>query len=318
MKLVVMIPAYNEKETIGRVIKEIPRKIQGIDSVEILVINDGSTDGTVEVAREAGADKILSHKANLGLGVAFRDGIEYALNMGADIIVNIDADKQYNAKEIPKLIIPIVENRADIVLGWRDTSNLEFMPFSKKMGNKVATWVTRRISGLSIRDSQTGFRAFSQEASLRMNLSGRYTYVQEILIQAKNKDLRIEEVPVEFKERKGDSRLIYSLFSYAKEAGGIIIKSYRDYAPLKVFSYIGTVFIIVGTIFASRVLIHFLKTGMVSGRIPSAVLASMLITLGFLIFVLGLLADMLKTHRELQEEILYNLKKLKIEKRKKR
>ncbi|TET72250.1 MAG: glycosyltransferase family 2 protein [Candidatus Aminicenantes bacterium] len=316
MRLVVMIPAYNEEETIASVIKEIPRKIQRIDSVEVLVINDGSTDRTVEVAREAGADKILSHKANLGLGVTFRDGIEYALNMGADIIVNIDADEQYNAKEIPKLIIPIVENKADIVLGWRDTSNLEFVPFSKKMGNKVATWVTRRISGLSIRDSQTGFRAFSQEASLRMNLSGRYTYVQETLICAKNKDLRIEEVPVEFKERKGNSRLIYSLSSYAKEAGGIIIKSYRDYAPLKVFSYIGTVFIIVGIIFALRVLIHFLKTGMVSGRIPSAVLASMLIILGFLIFVLGLLADMLKTHRELQEEILYNLKKLKIEKKK--
>jgi len=316
MRLVVMIPAYNEEETIASVIKEIPRKIQRIDSVEVLVINDGSTDRTVEVAREAGADKILSHKANLGLGVAFRDGIECALNMGADIIVNIDADEQYNAKEIPKLIIPIVENRVDIVLGRRDIANLEFVPFSKKMGNKVATWVTRRISGLSIRDSQTGFRAFSQEASLRMNLSGRYTYVQETLICAKNKNLRIEEVPVEFKERKGNSRLIYSLSSYAKGAGGIIIKSYRDYAPLKVFSYIGTVFIIVGIIFALRVLIHFLKTGMVSGRIPSAVLASMLIILGFLIFVLGLLADMLKTHRELQEEILYNLKKVKIEKKK--
>jgi len=317
MRLVVMIPAYNEEKTIGNVIEEIPRKIQGIDSIQVLVINDGSTDKTIEIAREAGADEILSHKANLGLGVAFRDGIERALKMGADIVVNIDADGQYNGKEIPKLIVPIVENRADIVLGWRDTSNLEFVPFSKKMGNKIATWVTRRVSGLSIRDSQTGFRAFSQEAALRMNLSGRYTYVQETLIQAKDKGLRVEEVPVEFKERKGNSRLIYSLSSYAKEAGGIIIKSYRDRAPLKVFSYIGTVFIIAGIIFALRVLVHFFETGMVSGRIGSIVLASMLITLGFLVFVLGLLADMFKTHRELQEEILYKLKKMEIEKEKK-
>jgi len=317
MRLVIMIPAYNEEETIASVIKEIPRKIEALDSVQVLVINDGSTDRTVEVAREAGADEILSHRTNLGLGVAFRDGLERALKMGADIIVNIDADRQYNAKEIPKLIVPIVENRADVVLGWRDTSNLEFIPFSKKIGNKIATWVTRRVSGLSIRDSQTGFRAFSQEAALRMNLSGGYTHVQETLIQAKNKGLKIEEVPVEFKERKGDSRLIYSLSSYAKEAGGIIIKSYRDYAPLKVFSYMGTVFTIVGVIFAVRVLVHFLKTGMVSGRMGSVVVASMLITLGFLIFVLGLLADMFKTHRELQEEILYKLKKMEIEEDKK-
>jgi len=317
MRLIVMIPAYNEEETIASVIKKVPRKIQGIDSIQVLVINDGSTDKTVEVAREAGADHIMSHKTNLGLGVAFRDGINQALNMGANVIVNIDADGQYNAREIPKLIVPIVESKADIVLGWRNTSNLEFVSISKKMGNKIATWVTRKASGLPIRDSQTGCRAFSQEAALRMNLSGRYTYVQETLIQAKDKGLRVEEVPVEFKERKGNSRLIYSLSSYAKEAGGIIIKSYRDRAPLKVFSYIGTVFIIAGIIFALRVLVHFFETGMVSGRIGSIVLASMLITLGFLVFVLGLLADMFKTHRELQEEILYKLKKMEIEKEKK-
>ncbi len=309
MRLIVMIPAHNEEETIGNTIEEIPRKIQGIDSVQVLVINDGSTDKTIEVAREAGADEILSHRTNLGLGLAFRDGLERALKMGADIIVNIDADGQYDAREIPKLIKPILEKRAEIVLGWRDISNLDFVPFSKKIGNRMTTWIIRKACNLSIKDSQTGFRAFSQEAALRMNLSGEYTYVHETLIQAKSKGLRVGEVPVQFRERKGDSRLISSLPSYVKEAGGIIIKTYRDYAPLKTFSYLGTVFIIIGVIFALRVLVHFLETGMVSGRIPSAVLSSMLIILGFLIFVLGLLADMFKTHRGLQEEILYKLKK---------
>jgi len=311
-----MIPAHNEDETISKVIEEIPRRIQGIDSVQVLVIDDGSTDRTVGVAREAGADEILSHRTNLGLGVAFRDGLECALKLGADIVVNIDADGQYNTKEIPKLIRPILEKRAEIVLGWRDISNLDFVPFSKKIGNWITTWIIRKACNLSIKDSQTGFRAFSQEAALRMNLSGGYTYVHETLIQAKSKGLRVGEVPVQFRERKGDSRLISGLASYVKEAGGIIIKTYRDYAPLRVFSYIGTVFFIVGIIFALRVLIHFFKTGVVSGRMASATLASMLITLGFLIFVLGLLADMFKTHRELQEEILYKLKKMEIDKEK--
>lgn len=312
-----MIPTYNEEETIASVIKEIPGKIPSINSIQVLVINDGSTDRTAEVAREAGADEILSHRTNLGLGVAFRDGLERALKMGADIIVNMDADGQYNAKEIPKLIKPILEKRTEIVLGWRDISNLDFVSFSKKIGNRITTWIIRKACNLSIKDSQTGFRAFSQEAALRMNLSGEYTYVHETLIQAKSKHLRIDEVPIQFRQRKGDSRLISSLPSYVKEAGGIIIKTYRDYAPLKTFLYLGTVFIIIGVIFALRVLVHFLETGMVSGRIPSTVLSSMLIILGFLIFVLGLLADMFKTHRELQEEILYKLKKMEIEEDKK-
>lgn len=312
MKLIVMIPAYNEEETIGKVIKEIPRKIQRIDSVRVLVINDGSDDRTVEVAREAGADEVLSHRTNSGLGVVFRDGLEHALRMGADIIVNIDADGQYNAREIPKLIRPILEKRAEIVLGWRDISSLSFVPFGKKAGNRVATWVIRKVCSLPVRDSQTGFRAFSQEAALRLNLSGEYTYVHETLIQAKIKHLKVGEVPVQFRERKGDSRLISSLPSYGKEAAGIIMKTYRDYAPLKIFSYLGGVFVIIGVIFALRVLVHFSKTGAVSGRVPSTVLSSMLIILGFLIFVLGLLADMFKTHRNLQEEILYKLKKMEI------
>ena len=309
MKIIITIPAYNEEETIGKVINEIPRRIDGIDRIEVLVINDGSIDNTVEVARKAGADKIISHKKNLGLGISFRDGLEEALKMGADIIVNIDADFQYNAKEIPELIEPIINGKADMVLGDRQINTLDHMPIGKKLGNKLATWVTRQVTGLPIRDAQTGFRAFSREAALRMNLTGNYTYVQETLIQAANKNLTVEQIPIEFRRREGESRLISSLFGYAKSAGNTIIRSYRDYHPFRVFTAIGGAIILIGLIFGFRVLIHYFATGMVTPYLPSAVLATVLIVVGLQVIVLGLLADTLKTQRMLEEEILYRLKK---------
>ena len=169
IKLVIMIPAYNEAKSICKVIMEIPRKINGIDLVTILVINDGSTDNTLEEAKRAGADKIISHKRNLGLGISFRDGLEEALSMGADIIANTDADFQYNGAEIPRLIEPILNGVADIVIGDRQINTLDQMPAGKVIGNKIATWVTRRVIKLPIRDAQTGFQAFSREAAQRMN-----------------------------------------------------------------------------------------------------------------------------------------------------
>ena len=315
MKLVVMIPAYNEEKTIGKVIREIPRTIDGFDKVEVLVVNDGSSDNTVEEARKAGADYIVSHKINLGLAKAFKTGLETALKLGADVIVNIDADGQYNAKEIPKLVKPILEGKADIVIGDRQIDKLDHMPKAKKIGNKIATWVTRKLSGLPIRDAQSGFRAFSREAALRMNLLGDYTYVQETIIQAANKNLKIEWVPIEFRKREGKSRLIPNIWSYAKRAGATIIRTYRDYHSLKVFLSIGLVFLLVGIVFGVRVLVHYFKTGMVTPYLPSAVLSVVLIVVGTLSIILGLIADMLKMQRLLQEEILYRLKKMEIESR---
>lgn len=306
-KLVIMIPAYNEEKSIGRVIKEIPREIEGLDKIEILVINDGSTDSSGNIAENAGA-KVFSHKTNLGLGVTFRDGLEKALEMDADIIVNIDADFQYDPKEIPKLIEPVINERADIVLGDRQIDKLKHMPPSKKCGNKIATWLVRRITGLPIRDAQTGFRAFSRDAALRMNLRGDYTYVQETLIQAANKNLKIEQIPVEFREREGESRLITNIFSYAKYAGLNIIKSYRDYRPLEVFTAIGGTIILIGLIFGVRVVVDFLNFGRVA-HLPSAILTTMLVVTGLLVITFGLLADMLKTQRIFLEDIYYRLKK---------
>ena len=308
MKLVVMIPAFNEEKSIGGVIREIPRKMKGVKKVEILVINDGSTDRTVEVAKEAGADNVVSNKKNMGLAKTFRNGLDNALKMHADIIVNIDADGQYNAQEIPRLIEPVMKGEADMVLGWRDVLNLDHMPLQKKIGNKVATFVTRMISGMPIIDAQTGFRAFSRECAMKMNLKGICTYVQETIFQAKYKDLKIVQVPVEFRKRDGDSRLISNIFKYAKNAGSTIVKTYRDYEPFKVFLSIGGVIGLAGFGFGFRVLIHFLKTGLVTPYVPSAILGSMLMMIGFQIVIFGLLADMIKNNRESLDEIIYRVK----------
>jgi len=309
VKLIVMIPAYNEEKSIADVIAEIPREIEGISSVVVLVIDDGSTDGTVREAERAGADKIVGHGSNKGLGATFKDGLDAALDMGADVVVNIDADGQYNATEIPRLIQPILEDKADFVLGWRDIDKLAFMPRGKRIGNKTATWVTRRFCHLPIKDAQSGFRAFSRETAMKLNLSGRYTYVQETLIQASYKGLRIEQVPIEFRARKGQSRLISNIGSYARRAGVTIISTYWNYNPLVIFGLISGMLEVAGLAFAIRVLVHFIQVGHVAPLVPSAILASLLIVAGLVTFVLGILADTSKNQRMLQEEILYRLKK---------
>jgi len=309
MKLIVTIPAYNEEDTIRKVIEEIPRSIPGIESVRILVIDDGSSDSTAETARNAGADSILTHTQNMGLARTFRDGLNKALEMGADIIVNTDADFQYNGSEIPRLIAPILEGNADIVLGDRQINSLDHMPRGNLWGNKIATQVIRWTTHLPIRDAQTGFRAFSREAALRMNLTGDYTYTQETIIQAANKNLKIEQIPVEFRRREGKSRLISSIFLYARSAGVTIFRSFGAYHPFIVFSTIGILCILFGLIIGFRVIIHFFSTGMVTPYLPSALLTTVLVIVGSLAILFGLLADMIRTQRALAEEILYRLKK---------
>jgi glycosyltransferase involved in cell wall biosynthesis len=309
MKLVVTIPSYNEEHSLGSVITEIPRKISGIDQVEILVINDGSTDRTVDVAITAGADRVESHNHNFGLAQTFRDGLDIALDMGADIIVNTDADNQYNGREIPRLIAPILEGRADIVLGNRQIDDLDHMPLGNLWGNKIATQIIRWATGLPIQDAQTGFRAFSREAALRMNLTGDYTYTQETIIQASNKHLKVGQIPVEFRKRDGESRLISSIFRYARSAGITIFRSFGAYHPFAIFSGIGIICIVLGLIFGFKVILHYFSTGFVTPYLPSALLTTVLIIVGCLAILFGLLADMIRSQRMLAEEILYRLKK---------
>lgn len=307
MKLVVAIPAYNEETSIGKVIEEIPRDIA--DSVEIVVIDDGSTDDTSKVAKEAGADKIITFKYNKGLGPAFKQGLGTALEMGADIIVNIDADGQYDGGEILKLIQPIIDEQADITLGSRFKGHIEEMPLKKRVGNIMATKATNLISGSKISDAQTGFRAFSRDAALRLNILADYTYVQETIIQATYKGLKIVEVPCNFRKREGESRLISSLFNYAKNAGLILMRTSRDYRPLRTFVFLGGSTFVLGVIIGIRVLVHYMRTGLVRPYQPSMVLTAVLVFVGFQFVVLGLIADMVGNNRRVQEEILYLLKK---------
>lgn len=304
-----MIPSYNEEKTIASVIEEIPRDC--CEEVKVLVINDGSTDNTVHEAERAGADRIISFKKNQGLAPAFRAGLQAALEMGADIIVNTDGDGQYNGKEISKLIEPILMRRADFVLGSRTKGHIEYMPLQKRIGNRIATFITRKVSSFPVSDAQSGFRAFTRECALHLNVMADYTYVQETLIQASYYGLVIEEVPIEFRKRNsGPSRLISSIWKYAKRAGITIARGYRDFHPLTTFFGIGFFFMLLGLLFGLRVLIGYLNTGTVNGILPSAVLTVLLVMIGVSTVTLGFIADILKTQRKIQDEILYRLKKI--------
>ncbi|VVB99062.1 UDP-N-acetylglucosamine--dolichyl-phosphate N-acetylglucosaminyltransferase [uncultured archaeon] len=308
MKLVITIPAYNEQGTISRVIAEIPEKIAGVDSTEVLVIDDGSTDSTGKEAKKAGA-KVIRNMENCGLAFTFSRGMKTALEIGADIIVNTDADFQYNQKQIPALVKPIIEGNADIVLGSRFAGSIEFMPLQNRLGNLSVSFIMRTITGLPLTDTQTGFRAFSREAALRINVFSDYTYTQETILEAHEKRLRVTEVPVDFRKREGKSRLISNVFSYARRVGLTIMVAYLNYRPLRVFFSLGLLLCIAGFAFGFRVLVHFLNTGMVSPYIPSALVSALLLILGFEAMVMGLLAELIKRNRKVQEEALYFQKK---------
>jgi glycosyltransferase involved in cell wall biosynthesis len=313
MKLVVTIPAYNEEKTIAAVISEIPKKIKGIDSVDIIVVDDGSEDNTSAVAIKAGA-KVIRNAHNCGLAYTFSKGLRYALELGADIIVNTDADMQYNQKQIPCLVQPILDGKADIVLGSRFKGTIEYMPIQKYLGNKIVSKLMSFLTGENITDSQTGFRAFSKEAALRINVFSNFTYTQETILEAVEKKLAIVEVPVDFRKRNGKSRLISNIFDYAYRAGSTILTTYLNYKPLKIFFFIGGFLIFIGLIFGTRILVHFISTGMVAPYVPSAILSALFLIIGFQIMIIGMIAELIKRNRLVQEELLYEQRKERLDK----
>ncbi len=315
-KLVVMIPAYNEAGTIAEVIAAVPRKISGVEKVEVLVVDDGSTDATAETARRAGADKVISHNRNLGLGVAFRTGIENALRMGADMIVNIDADMQFNPADIPAVIAPVLSGRADVCTCSRflDKALEPEMPWIKKFGNRLFTSLINMLTGQKFTDTQCGFRAYSREAMLRLSLFGRFTYTQEALLNLANKGFRIEEVACRVKgERKGKSRVVRHWYSYGIKALLIIIRAIRDYHPLKFFGGIGMALLLLGGISGLALLIRLLIKHQVDPYTWVAYADVILIVVGFILLVLALLADMSDRQRKLLEEMLYRQRKAELE-----
>jgi glycosyltransferase involved in cell wall biosynthesis len=315
MKLIIIIPAYNEEKLIGNVIKNInliKKNVlkQFFNEIIVLVINDGSTDSTIEIAKKFGADEIISHKKNEGLGYAFKTGIENALSIGADVIVTIDADGQFKSEDIPKLITPILNEEADMVTCTRFVNKPPKMTWFKKFGNKRFTNLMNRLTKGNFTDTQCGFRAYSREAALRLTLFGRFTYTQEVFLDLVKKGMKIVEIPCKVEgKRKGESRLIKSVPSYGFQSLMIILRAYRDIQPLKFFGGIGAVMFIPGIIIAFILAIRLILYHIVTPYMSLVWVSLALIIVGSMLFVLALVADMYVRQRELQEEILYRLKK---------
>lgn len=314
MKLIITIPAFNEEKTIRSVIREIPRKLKGINKVEILVLDDGSKDETAKAAKNAGADYIIKHKKNKGLAITFKDAITAALWFGADIIVNTDADNHYNQSRIPDLIKPILDEKADIVIGNRCVHDLSYMPRANKYGNLLGNYFVSRAIDLPRKfDVSSGFRAYTKEAAMKINILSKHTYTHESIIQALDHDMLIAEVPIRARKVERKSKLIKSIPSHIAKSLLVIVRTFTIYKPLRVMTMIGSVIFGIGAIFVIRFLYFFFTSGG-EGHLQSIVLAGVLIMIGFMTFILGLLGSAIGWNRKLLEEILYKVKRIEFKK----
>lgn len=309
MKVIIQIPCFNEEETLPLTLKEIPRTFKGVEVVEILIIDDGSTDKTVEVARKAGVNHIVRHTHNKGLAQSFATGLRESLLRNADIIVNTDGDNQYAGKDIQKLIDPIIQGRSDIVIGDREVMSVEHFSFVKKWLQRLGSWVVRQLSGTTVPDVTSGFRAFSREAALRISILSKFSYTLETVIQAGKKNMSIKHIPVRTNKQLRPSRLFKNIPTYLKRSLGTILKVYTLYQPLRVFSLIGGVVFGVGFLISLRFL-YFYLTGDSSGHIQSLVFSAVFMIVGFQIFVIGLMAELISTNRKFLEDIIYYIRKI--------
>ena len=312
MKLIVQIPCYNEEMTLPQTVRDIPRNIEGIDVVEILIIDDGSSDRTAEVAKELCVDHMVRNNANKGLAYSFIIGIEASLRAGADIIVNTDGDNQYKGSNIPELISPILSGKADIVVGDRKTDNIEHFSFLKKRLQKLGSYVVRRLSNTDIPDAVSGFRAFSRSAAMQLNIVSKYSYTVETIIQAGKKQLNIMSLPVETNSRTRESRLVKSIWVFLFSQMNTMIRMYTMFKPLRVFFFIGCLSLIGGLIPSIRYL-YFYLAGQGDGHIQSLILAAILFIIGFQVLILGLLGDVISFNRKLIEEALLRIKRIELD-----
>ncbi len=316
MKLIIQIPCYNEEKTLPLTLRDIPRKFRGVDEVEILIVDDGSTDRTVEVAREEGVDHIVRLTNNKGLAEGFMTGIDASLRLGADIIVNTDGDNQYCGEDIQKLIDPIIDGKADMVIGDRNVKEIAHFSFLKKILQLAGSWVVRHLSGTDIPDVTSGFRAFSREAAMRLNVISRFTYTLETIIQAGKKNIAITHVPIRTNKRTRPSRLFSSIPSYIRRSISTITRIWMLYEPMKIFMYIGGLIFIAGLVVSVRFL-YFYFTGSGSGHIQSLILSAVMMIVGFQIIMIGFLADIISANRRLIEDVLLRLKRMELFKREK-
>lgn len=308
MKLIIQIPCYNEEDTLAIALKDLPKHIDGVDEIEVLVINDGSQDKTVEVAKQNGVKHILDLPNNVGLAKAFMVGINKSIELGADIIVNTDADNQYCAADIEKLVRPIIETRADIVIGARPIEDIEHFSPVKKLLQRLGSFVMRLLSCTNVADATSGFRAFSKDAAIRINVFDNYTYTLETIIQAKAKGLEIISVPVRVNPELRKSRLIKNIFDYIRRSTFTMMRMFIVYRPFRFFAIIGLLFLIPGLILGARFL-YFYMNHLGSGHIQSLILSAILILTGVQVGLIAVLADLQSINRKLLEDIQVRLKK---------
>lgn len=311
MKLIIQIPCYNEAATLTTTLNDLPKHIDGIDEIEYLIINDGSTDKTVEVATNWGVHHVVSFTQNKGLAKGFTAGMDACLKYGADIIVNTDADNQYCGADIEKLIQPILNGTADIVIGERPIDQTQHFSFLKKKLQRLGSWVVRRASKTSIPDAPSGFRAFSREAALRINVINEYTYTLETIVQAGRNKIATTSVPIRTNPDLRKSRLAHSTFDYIKRSMLTILRAFLMYKPLFVFTCIAVLFGFLGLLLSIRYLI-FVFQGSGGGHIQSVILAMLLIIVAVQSFMMGLQADIMSANRKLLEDIQYRIKKLEL------
>ncbi len=314
MKLVIQIPCFNEAETLPATLAEIPRSIPGIDLIEVVVIDDGSTDGTADVARAHGVTEVVRAPVNQGLARAFAAGLDRALKRGAHVIVNTDADNQYPGRYIARLIQPILEHEAEVVIGNRDPASLGHFSFLKRRLQWLGSAIVRGLSGTSVPDVTSGFRAFSREAALRMNVVSEFTYTLETIIQAGTKQLSVAHVDIEVNPATRPSRLFPSIRSYVTRSAVTIIRVYALYNPLRVFVMMGTFLLLGGAAIGLRFLYSYLTEGG-SGQIQSLILAAVLIITGFQAMFFGVIADLIGSNRRMIEDTLLRVRRIELDER---
>jgi len=314
MKLIIQIPCYNEEKTLAKTLSALPREVADVAVVEWLSVDDGSTDRTVQVAKEHGVDHIVSHSKNRGLAKAFMTGLNTCIKLGADIIVNTDADNQYRAEYIPGLIAPLLEGKADMVIGARPIDETKDFSRVKKMLQKLGSWTVRIASGTDIPDAPSGFHAFSREAARKLNIFDRYTYTLETIIQAGQKDISITWIPVETNRALRPSKLVKSLPMYIYRSILTIVRIFVVYKPFRFFAVIGSVSITLGVLVGVRFL-YFYYIGQGKGHIQSLILGSILIGIGFQTIMTAFIADLISVNRLLLEDIQFEERERKLNKK---
>lgn len=314
MKVIIQIPCYNEAQTLPLVVPTIPKKIPGVDEIVILVIDDGSADDTVAVAKQLGIKEIVRHTGNRGLGVAFQTGVNRALALGADIVVNTDGDNQYPQERIADLVRPILDGTADIVVADRQTSRIAHFSPTKKLLQRFGSWVVNQAAGTDLPDAPSGFRAYSRQALMELNVITTFSYTMETIIQAGNKRLAITSIPIKTNKKTRESRLFRSNWEHVRKSAAAIIRAYIMYRPHMVFGSIGVVLFLLGALpFARFIFLTIVDNGG-RGHLQSLLIGLVLLMAAFLCLVLSIIADLIRTNRILAERALEHAKHLRYDK----